>query len=147
MEKEQTKELLHTCKRAAFSVNGDEGYPYTIPVDYCYDEPEEKIYIHSAIAGHKIDAIRKDAKVCLAVWNQGVQDEGDWAYRVQSCVVFGKARLVKDEDEKLYMIRKLGNKYYPTPEEVEIEIEKDGHRLQMIEVSIEHMSGKRVHEK
>ena len=33
-----SKILLRNNERAAFSVNGDDGYPYTIPVDFYYTE-------------------------------------------------------------------------------------------------------------
>lgn len=39
---EEAKELLRNNKRAAFSVNGDEGYPYTIPINFYYDEEKTK---------------------------------------------------------------------------------------------------------
>lgn len=61
---EEAKALLKNNKRAAFSVNGDGGYPYTIPINFYYDEDENKIYFHSAKKGHKIDSIIKNDKVC-----------------------------------------------------------------------------------
>ena len=30
---EKARELLATCKRGVFAVNGDDGYPYAIPVN------------------------------------------------------------------------------------------------------------------
>ena len=32
---EEAKQLLKNNKRAAFSVHGDDGYPYTIPIKMC----------------------------------------------------------------------------------------------------------------
>lgn len=61
---EEAKELLRNNKRAAFSVNGDNGYPYAIPINFYYDEEENKIYFHSAKKGHKIDSIKNNGKVC-----------------------------------------------------------------------------------
>lgn len=87
---------MRNNKRAAFSVNGDDGYPYTIPINFYYDEEENKIYFHGAKKGHKIDSIKKNDKVCLTTWNDGYVDDGDWAYHVSSCVIFGRARLVDD---------------------------------------------------
>ena len=34
---EDARELLATCKRGVFAVNGDDGYPYAIPVNYFFD--------------------------------------------------------------------------------------------------------------
>lgn len=144
---DDAKSLLRENKRAAFSVNGDDGYPYTIPIDFYYEESENKIYFHSAKKGHKIDSIVNNDKVCFTTWNDGYREEGDWSYHVQSCVVFGRAKLVTDTDTAVDKIRKLGNKYYPSADEVEVEIEKDFKGVQMVEIDIEHMTAKKVHER
>ncbi len=141
------KELLKNNKRAAFSVNGDDGYPYTVPVDFYYDEAENKIYFHSAKTGHKIDSIKANDKVCFTTWDDGYLEEGDWAYHVSSCVVFGRAKLMTDPELIHEKIRKFALKYYPTAEEADKEIAADLHRVQMVEIDIEHISGKKIHEK
>ena len=144
---EEAKELLRNNKRAAFSVNGDDGYPYTIPINFYYDEEENKIYFHGAKKGHKIDSIKKNDKVCLTTWNDGYVDDGDWAYHVSSCVIFGRARLVDDIRITEEKIRKFALKYYPSAEEVEEEIKIGIKGVQLVEIEIEHISGKKVHEK
>ena len=144
---EAAKELLRNNKRGALAVNGDNGYPYAIPIDFYYDEDENRIYFHSARRGHKIDSIKADDKVCFTTWDDGYLVEGDWAYHVSSCVVFGRASLVTDTDIALEKIRKFAMKYYPTAEEVDAEIRKSFAAAQMVMIDIEHISGKKVHEK
>lgn len=144
---EEAKDLLRVNKRAAFSVNGDDGYPFSIPINFYYDEIENRIYFHSAKSGHKIDSIKKDDKVCLTTWNDGYVEEGDWSYHVSSCVVFGRAKLIEDEKLTEEKIRTLALKYYPSAKEVEDEIAKDINRAQLVAIDIEHISGKRVHER
>ena len=65
---EAARELLATCKRGVFAVNGDDGYPYAIPVNYFFDAEHDKIYFHGAKAGHKVDALKRDDKVCFTVY-------------------------------------------------------------------------------
>lgn len=144
---EETKILLKNNKRAAFSVNGDNGYPFTIPINFYYDENENKIYFHSAKSGHKIDSIKASNKVCFTTWDDGYLDEGDWAYHVSSCVVYGRAILVEDRKITEEKVRILAMKYYPTTKEVEQEIQKSIDRVQLVAIEIEHISGKKVHEK
>jgi len=144
---EAAKALLRSNKRAAFSVNGDDGYPYTVPVDFYYDEAENRIYFHSAKAGHKIDSLKKDNKVCFTTWNDGEKEPGDWAYYVSSCVVFGRAVLVEDRALTEEKMRIFALKYYPSAEEAEEELRKDLNGVQLVAIDIEHISGKRVHEK
>lgn len=147
VSKEECINILNTEKRGVLSVIGDNGYPYSIPMDFYYDENENKIYFHSAKEGHKIDSIKTCGKACFTTWNKGFQREGDWAWYVTSIVAMGKAELVNDDNIVYEKIRKLGLKYYPSAEEVDVEIKKDIHRVQIIALAIEHMTGKLVHEK
>ena len=48
------KALLQSSRRGVLAVNGDDGYPYAVPINYFYDEPTQKIYFHGARAGHKV---------------------------------------------------------------------------------------------
>lgn len=141
-------EILKTEKRGVLSVIGDDGYPYGVPLDYYYNDAEGAVYFHSAKEGHKIDAMNNCEKVCFTVFEkEGTKRPEDWSYDVSSVVIFGKAGEVTDENEKLLMARAFGMKYYPTEKELEEEIKKDIHRMRLTRISIEHMSGKRVHEK
>jgi hypothetical protein len=147
ISQEEAKNLLRHNKRAAFSVIGDGGYPYTVPIDFYYDEAENRIYFHSAKTGHKIDSLKQNDKVCFTTWDDGYLEEGDWAYIVSSCVVFGRAKLIADAKLTEEKIRILALKYYPSPKEVEEEIAKDIKAAQLIAIDIEHISGKRVPER
>ena len=40
---DECKKVLKDEKRAAFSVIDENGYPYTVPVNFFYDEEENKI--------------------------------------------------------------------------------------------------------
>lgn len=143
----EAKHLLSTEKRGILAVNGDAGYPFAIPVNYFYDAAQEKIYFHGGKAGHKVDALKKDAKVCFTVYGNETFVEGDWAPYLHSVVIFGRCRLIADAKQTEENVRTLALKYYPTSEEVEAEIAKDIHAVQLYELTIEHMTGKRVHEK
>lgn len=93
---EEARKLLATCKRGVFAVNGDDGYPYAIPVNYFFDAEHDKIYFHGAKAGHKVDALKRDDKVCFTVYGNEWYQDGDWAPYVMSTVVFGRCRLAND---------------------------------------------------
>ena len=144
---EECVHILKTEKRGAIAVNGEDGYPYALPLDYYYDEEENCIYFHCAKEGHKMDAIRRDDKVCFTVWNQGYQKVGDWSYYSTSVIAFGRAELVPADDELPKRLMQFGMKYYPTRQEVEEEIKMAINRVQMVRIRIEHMTGKLVHEK
>ena len=146
VSREECIKILTEEKRAVFAVNGDDGYPYAVPVNFWYDSEVDRIYFHCAKAGHKLDAMLKDDKICFTVYNTGYRKE-DWSYYVTSVIVFGRAKVMDDEEEKREKIKRFGMKYYPTEQEVDEEIRKDFSRVNFVEITIEHMTGKLVHEK
>ena len=144
---EQAKKLLREEKRGVIAMNGDDGYPFAIPVDYFYDETAGKIYFHGAKSGYKVDALRRCDKVCFTVYGGEFYKNGHWAPYVQSVLVYGRCRLVENIAVTEARVRELAMKYYPSAEEVEAEIAKDLRAVQLYEITVEHMTGKQVHEK
>ncbi len=145
---EAVNQLLKTSRRGVLAVNGDDGYPYAIPINYLYSEEEQKIFFHGAKAGHKIDSIRKSDKVCFTVYgNETVKEEEKWAPFMQSVVVFGRCRLIESQEEILKRVKELAVKYYPSMQLIDEEIAADGKHVQMFEIEIEHMTGKEIQEK
>lgn len=146
LEKAECEMLLRTEKRGTLAVIGDGGYPYAVPINFLYDAAENRIWFHSAGSGHKFDALKRCDKVCFTVHDAGEQ-RGDWSYYVKSVIVFGRARPVTDPVVKYEKAKAFGMKYYPSEEELEGELSRDIDRVQIMEIVIEHMSGKLVHER
>ena len=144
---EAVKHLLQQSRRGVLAVNGDNGYPFAIPVNYYYDQEHDKIYFHGAKSGQKVDALKQNDKVCFTVYGNEAFEEGDWAPYLHSVIVFGRCKLVADAGQTEDRVRELALKYYPTKEEAEAEIVKGIHAVQLYEITIEHMTGKRIHEK
>ena len=145
---EAAKLLLKQSRRGVLAVNGDDGYPYAIPVNYFYEETAGKIYFHGAKAGQKVDALKKSDKVCFTVYgNEHTVPGEEWAPYVQSTVVFGRCHLIADAAITEARVRELAWKYYPGPEEVEAEIAKALQGVQLYEITIEHLTGKQIQEK
>ncbi|MEG1432433.1 pyridoxamine 5'-phosphate oxidase family protein [Eubacterium sp.] len=143
----ECQEILRTEPRGVLSVMGDNGYPYGIPMNFYYDKAENRIYFHCARTGHKLDAIKNCSKVCFTTWDKGFKEGDDWAWHIGSVIVMGQATLVDDPAVIEEKVRQLALKYYPTTEEVEMEIARDLHRVGLIALEIEQMTGKRVKEK
>lgn len=75
---EESKKLLHDARRGILAVNGDNHYPYAIPVNYFYDEENQKIYFHGSRVGHKVDALKICDKVCFTVFGNETVKEESW---------------------------------------------------------------------
>lgn len=144
---EAAKELLKTERRGVFAVNGDEGYPYAVPVNFLYDEKAEKIYFHGSAHGHKADSLKKNDKVCFTVYGNETIGEERWAPYMQSVVIFGRCRLVPDRDEAINHVREFAMKYFPSAEAVEKELHDYKSGVQLYEITIEHICGKQIQEK
>ena len=147
VSEETCREILQTAGRAVLSLVGDDGYPYGVPVNFTYDAEENTIYLHGAKSGHKIDAIRQCDKVCFTTWDAGERPEGEWAWYVTSVIVMGRAELVDDLAVATDKVRQLALKYYPSAAEAEAELQAGIRQVQLIAIHIEHMTGKRIHEK
>ena len=144
LTEEECAEILRREPRGVLAVLGDDGYPYAVPLDFVYEDG--KLYFHCAAEGHKIDAIRRCDKVSFCVTEPGEFAPGEWWKQVRSVIAFGRIRMLEDRDEVLSRVRAVGLKY-AAPDYVEKELQKDGKRVQCLELTIEHMTGKRVNEK
>lgn len=144
---EAAEQLLINCRRGVLAVNGVEGYPYAIPINFYFDKKNRKIYFHGAKAGHKIDALRACDKVCFTVYGNETIKEEAWAPFMQSVVVFGRCRLMESGTEATALLKQFAMKYYPEEKLADEEIAKDGKATQLFEIEIDHLSGKEVQEK
>lgn len=144
---EQAKKLLREEKRGVIAMNGDDGYPFAIPVDYFYDETAGKIYFHGAKSGYKVDALRRCDKVCFTVYGGETIREEAWAPYLRSVVVFGRCRLLEQSPETMALLKRFAMKYYPEERLADEEIRQDGTAAQLFEIEIHYLSGKEVQEK
>lgn len=138
----ESVEILKNGNSGVLALLGDNEYPYAVPISYVYDN--SKIYFHGAKSGHKIDAIRKCNKASFCVIAQDEIHPEKYTTYFKSVITFGKIRILEDENEIRQAIEKLAIKYYPKDDEVNRnqEIAKEWKTLCMIELSVEHMTGK-----
>lgn len=144
---EAAEALLEQSRRGVLAVNGDDGYPYAIPVNYLFDRENGKIYLHGSRAGHKADALRACDKVCFTVYgNESIREDG-WAPYMQSAVAFGRCRFVEAGPQTTALLKRLAMKYYPSEQLADEEIARSGKAAQVFEIEIEHLSGKEIQER
>ncbi|MBQ9552456.1 MAG: pyridoxamine 5'-phosphate oxidase family protein [Clostridia bacterium] len=142
---EDCVELLKREKRGVLSVIGDDGYPYGIPLNHYY-AADGKLYFHGAKEGHKLDAINRCARACYTVLEKGTRPDGEWAYHVKSVVVFGTVSLVTNEEKAKEICLAIGAKFTDDKAYWEREWESAKTRVQCLELTPQHMTGKLVKE-
>ncbi len=146
ISREECIEVLKNEPRGVLSVLGDDDYPYGLPVSHYYDEETGNIYFHCAAVGHKIDAIEKHDKVSFCVMDKGYRKEGEWALNIKSVIAFGRAKLLEDRARVHEVCGMLTRKFTDDPEYLEKELRINGDRVQVVEITVEHMTGKLVNE-
>ena len=142
---EECEAVLESAQRGILAVHGENGYPYGLPVNYVY--LDGKIYFHCAKAGHKLDAVRADDKVCFTVLSEPVRNPGEWWNCFISVICFGHISEMTDGQEKDRLLRRIGAKYFPEGYDLEKDMANNARNALIMEISIDHMSGKHVREK
>ena len=137
-------EILKTELRGVLAVLGDGNYPYAMPINFFYDEKENKIYFHSGKDGHKMDALARHNKVSFCVYDKGVQKENHWSLDIRSVIVFGKIKSI--ENWSTDMMRAFCKKFTQDTDYIESEIAQYAKNTEVLELEIEHMTGKIVNE-
>jgi len=146
LSREECLQILKQEPRGVLSVQGDDGYPYGMPLNHYYCEADGKLYFHSGMQGHKIDAMKKDPKVSFCVYDEGCRNEGEWALNIRSVIVFGKVEFIEDRETVYRIARELSLKFTQDEEYIRQEIERSGPRTLMFALVPEHIAGKRVKE-
>ena len=146
LSQEECARILEAETRGVLSVMGDEGYPYGMPMNHWYDRESGKIYFHTGIGGHRSDSISRCDKVSFCVHDSGVRPEGEWAFDVRSVIVFGRVRELEDLELIRDITRKLSYKFTQDEGYIEEEIRNHARATRLLELTPEHICGKRVKE-
>lgn len=139
---DETIKILEQGTSGTLALLGDGDYPYAVPVSYVYFEG--KLLFHSAKTGHKIDAVEKNSKAsfCVIAQDQVLPEKYTTCFR--SAIVFGRIRILKDDQLKRAAIERLAEKYVSDDKEgIRREIDLEYNAFCMLELEIEHMTGKR----
>ena len=141
LPKDETVAILSSGTYGVLSVIGDNGYPYGVPVNYVYRDGH--IYLHAALSGHKVDAMRKNDKVSFTIVAKNTVVKEEYTTDFRSVIAFGRVRFITDEAEKMQTLKWLGERYNPgRPEALSKEIARGFSHLLMVDVEIEHITGK-----
>ena len=154
LAEEESVAILQKATAGTLALLGDNDYPYAVPISYVYHEG--KLYFHSALAGHKVDAIRRCDRASFCVIEQDDVRPEKYTTFFRSVIAFGRIRIIEDEGgthdvdnivggshEKLEVARMLGNRYNSNQDEaLQKEIESGLSRMLAICFDIEHLTGK-----
>lgn len=141
LSQEESISIIERATSGTLALLGDDDYPYAVPISFVYHDG--CLYFHSAVEGHKIDAIRRHDKASFCVIDQDDVHGEQYTTFFRSVIAFGHISIIEDEDEKIAAARMLGNRYNPNHDEaLKKEMEKGLHRMVMLRMNIEHLTGK-----
>lgn len=136
---EEAIKIIENGKTGVLAVNGDDGYPYTVPLNYIFKDG--KIIVHGSKGGHKYDAIKSNDKVSFCVIDQDEVVPDKVTNYFRSVVVFGRAKIVEDDALRKEAALSLGRRFSPE-EAVQRDMKRFTDNFIMYEISIEHITGK-----
>jgi len=149
-DREMSKDFAYSViDRADFgtlaTVNED-GTPYCVPLSIA--RKDNRLYFHAAREGHKLENLQRNPSVCLSFAcgiNVPSVEIDTFTTEYESAIVFGKAAVVEDDDERLFGLRLISERFSPGCMPFFEETAKRGLPAAVIvRVDIEDISGKRL---
>ncbi len=144
LSRPEAEDILARGLYGVLSLNGgSDGYAYGVPLSYTYQE--NKIYLHGALEGKKLDLLRRNNKVsfCVVLEAEPLADKYTMKYR--SAIGFGTSHEVEDRDEKLAALIALVEKYYRDRDHIERGKKVAAESLDrttVIRLDLDHLTGK-----
>lgn len=140
------EKILREGLYGILALSGENNYPYAVPINYaCADG---KIYFHSAMTGHKIDAIKNNPKASFCVVDKHEVVAEEFTSYYSSVIAFGKMRIADNDEEKIFGLKLLAEKYSPneSDEHRDKEIYGKLNALVVPVLEIEYLTGKAARE-
>ncbi|MCE5213461.1 MAG: pyridoxamine 5'-phosphate oxidase family protein [Methanobacterium sp.] len=93
----------------------DRGRPYLVPMNFGFKN--NRLYLHSASEGRKIEILRRNNNVCFEM-DSGIkvvkaEKPCQWGMKYSSIIGTGKARFIEDFQKKIEAINIIMQKYAP----------------------------------
>ena len=104
--------VLKKCEYATLATQNADGTPYCIPISPVV--ADGAVYFHCAMEGLKLDNILARPKVCLSCVGETRLIPEHFTTAYESAVVFGTARIISDDSQKIAALRAICEKYAPS---------------------------------
>lgn len=142
LKKDVVLEILTKSNHGVLSLNGEDGYPYGVPLSYIYKD--NAFYFHCATKGTKLDLIEKSnkAEFCVVADVETIPEKFTTKYK--SVMAFGNVIELFDEEKEEHLIELL---YKYSPDFIEegkkyISIAKNNTRV--LKLNVEKMTAKGI---
>ncbi|MBQ1827214.1 MAG: pyridoxamine 5'-phosphate oxidase family protein [Erysipelotrichaceae bacterium] len=147
LDRDEALRILSQTRRGVLSLVRPDGYPYGVPINHYFDPDTMKLYFHGDVQGNRIECAEKDDRASFCAFQERKTEKKHWYKTFESVIVFGHLKTVEERERKAEIVWKLTRGFTEDMEEFEAEIEKAIDRTSVIEMSIEHVTGKFIDEK
>jgi nitroimidazol reductase NimA-like FMN-containing flavoprotein (pyridoxamine 5'-phosphate oxidase superfamily) len=138
----ECKKILEDGTYGVLALSGDGGYPYSLPICYCYQDGF--IWFHCARSGQKLESIRRCEKASFCVVGAANVIPERFTICYSSVIAFGKLIIVDGAEERKNAADAIMQKYAPdsTPDAREAEWLRTEKALCIFRMELAHMTGK-----
>jgi len=137
----EAREILGKAEWGVLSTLGEDGWPYGVPVHHVV--VKDRIYIHCAREGHKLENLSFEARVSYCVVTNSELRPAELSTDFESAILFGRAEVVTDEVERRLALEALLARFAPRhPEEGAESMRRHFAHTAVLRVTPERITGK-----
>lgn len=115
---EEILEIIERCDVCRLALNGTDGYPYVLPLNFGYRHSEGRLtlYFHSALKGAKHELIGRDNRATFEMdcghelFSE--EERGYCTMNYESVIGRGRIEYVKEKEDKLEALTLLIDRYH-----------------------------------
>ncbi len=117
LSKDKVHKLLSSTLTGSLATLNNDGSPYVTPVHFLYND--KAIYIHGLPKGQKIDNIKTNSQVCMAIYQMDSllldpnEKPCDTNTKYESVIISGKAKFIDNLEQKKSILAEFIKKYTP----------------------------------
>ena len=140
VEAQECSDILMKAEFGTLATIGENGYPYSIPLSYCYID--DVLYFHCAGTGKKLDDIEYNSKVSFSVVGSTNVIQEKFTTTFESVILFGTAEIATGEDKErglLGLVEKYSPDFYEAGKQY---IAKAVDHTTVVMIKVDHITGK-----
>lgn len=117
---EEIISIVAKCDVCRIALNGDDGCPYILPLNFGYsvNDGQLTLYFHSALVGKKHELIAADNRATFEMdcghALLSMPERGYCTMNYESVIGHGLIQYIDDEGEKIKALTLMTDRYHPT---------------------------------
>ena len=139
--KDEAYNLLKNTEYAVLATVNKDNTPYCIPFSPVVEG--DFIYFHGALEGQKVENIKSNPNVCVTCIGETRLVPKNFTTEYESAVAHGICEVIEDEEEKIFALRKICEKFAASNlENFDKAIKASLHRTAIFKIEIKSLTGK-----